>query len=94
MNRPNVRAEKRYNVAKKALSTLNPHQMGSFGIAVEHVNASTALKKKHKLHYKVNNSVLNEIVNRAKKQLRLHILSPSNRVPHPILKKIANSKYN
>lgn len=90
MNRPNVRAEKRYNVAKKALSTVNPHQMGSFAIPIEHVNASTALQKKHKLNYKVSNSVLNEIVKRAKRQLRLHILSPSNKLPHHILKKIAN----
>ena len=92
MKRPNVRAEKRYNVAKKALSTFSPSQMGSFGIPIEHVNASIALQKKHKLNYKVSNNVLNQIVNRAKKELRLYILSPSNKLPHHILKKIANIK--
>lgn len=91
MRRPNVRAEKRYNLAKRALSTLNPRHQGAWAIAAEHVNAATALKRKHGLHYRIQNNVLNRIVEKAKKDLRFHILKNSKNLPPNVLKKIANA---
>jgi hypothetical protein len=87
----NVKAEKRYNLAKRALSTLNPRHQGAWSVATEHVNAGMALKRKHGLRYTVNNNVLNRIVKQAKRNLRFKIIKNSPKLPAHILKKIANS---